>query len=781
MGNGESREGAGDAWRIAADSRDVPVCLEANQRLRWRPGDAEAVGYWESIGARPGFHLDCTAWGGPLAAGWYELRGRLDVEGDEVVLPSVFPRYVAESALTSAELTLPEPDASGRISALLMFFDAVQSLAFHPSVRPARFRMRDFSLRRVSRVRALQIMLRGRSTDSQSPGRVGRTLAWSRAAAGRGLKPATDKLYADYRRRMRPQGVSEYDVWTRMYDTFGPAELDAFAGRARALGECAPLISILVPVYDTPEPWLRRCLDSVLAQAYFNWELCVAEDASPAPHVAAVLDEYARRDPRIRVVRRERNGHISAASNTALAMARGEFIALLDHDDELRPHALLRMAETVVADPELALVYSDEDKIDAEGKRFDPNFKPDWNPDLLRSQNYVCHLAVVRTALAREVGGFREGFEGSQDHDLILRCSERIDARQIAHVPEILYHWRAVAGSTALGSNAKDYAAEAGARAVSEHLARVATGTTVVPANRPAGLYRVHWPLPGSAPKISLIVPTRDRVDLLRTCVESILARSTYPDFEVVVVDNQSRDAATLDYLRGLDTRERVRVLHFDAPFNYSAINNWAARQCDGALLGLINNDIEVITPEWLEEMAGFAVRPDVGAVGAMLYYPDNTIQHAGVVLGILGVAGHIDCGMPRGYEGHGRRALVAQNLSAVTGACLLVRREVFDEVGGLDEALPVAFNDIDFCLRILARGYRNVWTPFAELYHHESASRGKEDTVEKLNRFAAEVAFMQKRWGDALHEDPAYNPNLSLQSHNFRLAFPPRGRRWEE
>ncbi|MGH8189970.1 MAG: glycosyltransferase family 2 protein, partial [Rhodanobacteraceae bacterium] len=435
----------------------------------------------------------------------------------------------------------------------------------------------------------------------------------------------------------------------------------------------------------------------------------------------------------------------------------------------------------VVADPKLSLVYSDEDKLDADGRRFDPNFKPDWNPDLLRSQNYICHLTAIRTALARDVGGFRQGFEGSQDHDLILRCSEQIDARQIGHIPEILYHWRAIEGSAAAGRGAKGYAAAAGARAVAEHLARTQTAATVVNADRPPGLYRVRWPLPKPVPKISLVIPTRDRVDLLETCVESILAKSTYPDFELVVVDNQSRDTETMDYLRALRTRERVRVLGFDAPFNYSAINNWAARQCDGALLALVNNDIEVITPDWLEQMAGFAVRPDIGAVGAMLYYPDDTIQHAGVILGILGVAGHIDCGMPRGYEGHGRRALVAQNLSAVTGACLMVRRQVFDEVAGLDEQLPVSFNDIDFCLRVRTRGYRNVWTPFAELYHHESASRGRENTAEKLSRYAAEVAFMQERWGVALREDPAYNPNLSLQSHNFRLAFPPRRRGWDD
>ncbi|MGH8600837.1 MAG: glycosyltransferase family 2 protein [Burkholderiales bacterium] len=282
--------------------------------------------------------------------------------------------------------------------------------------------------------------------------------------------------------------------------------------------------------------------------------------------------------------------------------------------------------------------------------------------------------------------------------------------------------------------------------------------------------------MPQPVPRISLLIPTRNRVDLLRRCVESILAKTTYPDFELLVIDNQSDDGAAMDYLRRLATHERVRVLRYDKPFNYSAINNWAARECTGELLGLVNNDIEVISPDWLEEMAGFAVRPDTGVVGAMLYYPDDTIQHAGMLLGIHGVAGHAYAGMPRGYRGYMARALVAQEVSAVTGACLLVRREVYAAVGGLDERLPVEFNDVDFCLRVRQRGYRNVWTPFAELYHHESASRAIDDAAAKQARSAG-IACMLERWGEALREDPAYNPNLSLQSLNFELAFPPRGR----
>jgi GT2 family glycosyltransferase len=429
--------------------------------------------------------------------------------------------------------------------------------------------------------------------------------------------------------------------------------------------------------------------------------------------------------------------------------------------------------------PDAGLFYSDEDKIDADGRRFDPYFKPDWDPDLVLGQNYVCHFTMARTELVRALGGFRAGYEGSQDHDLVLRCAERLEPAQIVHVPRVLYHWRAIAGSSALARDAKDYASAAGAKAIAGHLDRKHPGAAVE--ELPHGHYRVRWPLPARLPMVSLVVPTRDKAELLRTCVEGILSRTTYPEFEIVVVDNQSSDPETLAYLAAIGRLGRVRVLRYDAPFNYSAINNWAVQRCDGDVIGLVNNDTEVITAGWLEEMVSQAVRPDVGAVGAMLYYPNDTIQHAGIVLGVHGVAAHAYAGRVRQYPGQCGRARVAQSVSAVTAACLLVRREVFAEVGGLDESLAVAFNDVDFCLRVAAAGYRNVWTPFAELYHHESATRGAEDSPAKLARFNREVDRMTARWGDLLRQDPYYNPNLTVTGDAFDLAFPPRKQRLDD
>jgi GT2 family glycosyltransferase len=773
----ELREEAGHRWRVRLAPRTPAIRVEAtaNDQLRWLSAIANG-GSWEVAGERPGFLLDLGDLGKPLAAGWYELRGRLEVEDGSIELPSVRLQYVRHSALRDVEFLLPGPDASGRVGTLLLFIEAVESLEFLPSICPARFRMHGFSLSRVSQLDALRAMLGG-PVATPWVERAKRLVAWAHLAKSRGLKRATDRLYADYRERMRPRGVSAYDLWVRKYDTIDSGSLDGFRQRARLLGNRGPLISVLLTVGDAPEPKLRHCLDSMLGQVWDRWELCVANSATSRAHrVAVVLDEYAARDSRVRVARDEHGGDTSGVRNVALGMARGEIMVLIDHEDVLRPHALLRMAEAAAADPDLAAVYSDDDKIDVEGKRFGPNFKPDWNPDLLRSRNYIGHPAAIRTALVREGGGFRVGFESEQDYDLLLRCIERVTSMQIRHIPEILCHRHVDDAQAASTREAGDRAASAGVRAVAEHLKRIGSAAAVVTGDLPPNLYRIRWPLPQPVPRVSLIVPSRDRASLLRTCVESILAKTTYPDFELVVVDNRSRDRAALEYLSELATRERVRVLRYDAPFNYSVINNWAARECTGELLGLVNNDIEVASPDWLEEMVGFAVRPEIGAVGAMLYYPDDTIQHAGMVLGIHGVAGHVYAGKPRGYRGYMARALLAQNLSAVTGACLIVRREVFDAVGGLDEKLPVEFNDVDFCLRVRDRGYRNAWTPFAELYHNESASREINGDSAKRARSGG-VELMQQRWGDFLRDDPAYNPNLSLQSLDSGLAFPPRAR----
>ncbi|MCD9005781.1 glycosyltransferase family 2 protein [Luteimonas sp. XNQY3] len=723
---------------------------------------------WRALDDDGGFLVEATQSGLPARAGWYRLSLQMQATSGALIAPALYPDYGGGCSQTDV-IHLPEPDAQGRIDCIVLFRRALHRMRFDPSVRTCTFDIRRMLLRQVGRPAALMGMLAKRSPDGRLDwtGSRRQAMRFTRMALANGLSSAVSALEA-------PQEVAgDYAAWVRRYDQLHRDDLQALAARVAALPR-TPCISLVVPVYNTPARWLRRCIESVREQAYPNWELCLANDASPAPHVSAILDAYAASDPRIRVVHRERNGHICEASNSALALANGEWTGLLDHDDELRPHALLRVVEAIVGNPTAKLLYSDEDKIDAAGQRFDPNFKPDWNPDLLRSQNYICHFTVIRTDLVRDVGGFIPGFEGSQDHDLFLRCTESLESREVHHIPEILYHWRAIEGSTALSRDSKDYAGLAGERAVRAHLARTGADADVTLLQH--GHYRVSWAVPTPAPAVSIIVPTRDRVALLRDCVESVLGKSTYPDFEIVVVDNQSSDPETLVYLADLEVRPRVRVIRYNAPFNYSAINNYAVAHCSGELVVLLNNDIEVIEPAWLEEMAGFALRPDVGAVGCMLLYPDWRIQHAGVVLGVQGVANHFYQHQRHGVPGHGARALVAQNLSAVTGACLMVRRSLYEEVGGLDEKLAVAFNDVDFCLRVREAGYRNVWTPFALHFHHESASRGVEDSPEKMARFKGEVERMRARWASVLDEDPAYNPNLTLDAVGCGLAFPPRG-----
>ncbi|MDN8010996.1 MULTISPECIES: glycosyltransferase family 2 protein [Burkholderia] len=567
-----------------------------------------------------------------------------------------------------------------------------------------------------------------------------------------------------------------YARWIAQYDTIDDAKRatlrTAVAGFARR-----PLISIVVPTYNSDIALLHEMIESVRAQIYPQWELCIADDASTIEAVRTTLADYASRDARIKVVLRDRNGHIAEASNSALACASGEYVALLDHDDILPEHALYMVVKAINEHPGARLFYSDEDKLTPDGRRIAPYFKSDWNPELFLTQNLFSHLGVYETALVREVGGFRKGFEGSQDHDLALRCIEKAGHSAVHHIPHILYHWRVVPGSTAASGAEKPYALTAGIRAVEEHLQRIGVEATVSQAASDIGLIRVRYAMPAPAPLVSIVIPTRDGVELLRQCVESIFTRSTYPNFEIIIVDNGSVKPETLAYFDSLNTRPNVRVLRDDRPFNFSALNNAAVSQSHGEYICLLNNDIEVITPEWLEEMVSLAARPGNGAIGACLWYPNDTLQHGGVMLGLGGVAGHIHARLPRGAFGYFGRAVSTQNLSVVTAACLLIRRSIYDEVHGLDEELAVAFNDVDFCIRVRNAGYRNVWTPYAELYHHESATRGSDLSPEKARRFAREIRFMEQRWGAALFNDPAYNPNLTLDAskHAFALADEPR------
>lgn len=551
-----------------------------------------------------------------------------------------------------------------------------------------------------------------------------------------------------------PTSEEDYRDWIARNE---PASRRGIAAVRRRIAKLRrrPLISILLPVHDTPERLLHAAIGSILDQIYETWELCIADNASSAPHVSKMLQDYAARDPRIKITRRDTRGEVAEATNAAAASASGEWIAAMEPDALLSPYALAELAFEIDRHPDAELIYSDEDRIDETGsRRFGPHFKPDFSRELFRSHNYLGHLAVHRTANIRAVGGWRTGFEGSQDYDLNLRIYERIDAAKIRHVAKVLYHARTPPDSTA---------ADAGLRALEQHVARTGLRARVEPAPRGA-YYRLRLEIPEPRPLVSLIVPTRDRLDLLRRCIDSVTERTTYDPYEIIVIDNGSVETETLAYLASLAARPRLRVLRDDRPFNYSALCNNGAAHAAGAIIGLINNDIEVISPDWLDEMVSWAVDPAVGCVGAKLYYPNDTIQHAGVVLRIADVATHAHINQPRSTLGDFGRAVVVGNYSAVTGACLVVRTSVFGEVGGFDENLPVALNDVDFCLRVRAAGYSNVWTPHAELYHHESLSRGKDASPEQRNRLLREVRYMRKTWRAVIEHDPFYTPGLVAQ-----------------
>lgn len=534
-----------------------------------------------------------------------------------------------------------------------------------------------------------------------------------------------------------------------------------------------PLFSVVIPTYNTDENYLRECLDSILNQRFNNVEICIADDNSTKQETIQVLREYDKKYENVKVVFRSQNGHICAATNSALRLASGKYIVLVDHDDVLAEDALFYVAQAISKHPDAKIIYSDEDKIDSKGHRYAPHFKSDWNYDLLLSQNYISHLGVYEHSTIKKIGGFRENaqVEGSQDYDLLLRCLPHVQDKEIVHIPRVLYHWRAIEGSTATSAGEKSYTTDAGIKALQNYFHLIGRDDVTVGQGKLANTYKVNWGIKHQ-PKVSLLIPTRDKKDITEVAVRSILDRTTYSNYEIIILDNGSVEPETLAFFENIQREsQKVKVLRYDYPFNYSAINNFGVKYTDGEIIGLVNNDVEVINPEWLTEMVSHAIRPEIGCVGAKLYYSNDSIQHAGVILGIQGVAGHSHKYFDRSATGYFSRLSIVQNVSAVTAACLLVRRSVYDAVDGLNEEdLKVAFNDVDFCLKVREAGFRNLWTPYAELYHYESISRGAEDNPEKIARFNKEIEYMKKRWGDLLSHDPYYSPNLTLRREDFSI-----------
>lgn len=540
----------------------------------------------------------------------------------------------------------------------------------------------------------------------------------------------------------------------------------------------SPKFSIVVPLYKTPEKYLLRLVESVKEQTYTNWELCLSDGSGMDSPIREILEKLHKEENRIRIISHNQQMQISENTNAAIEAASGEYIVFADHDDEILPHALFECAKALNKNRELEVLYSDEDKMTMDGhKFFQPHFKPDFNIDLLCTVNYICHLFVAKREVIERVGMLRSEFDGAQDYDFIFRCVESAGEKRIYHIPKILYHWRCHEDSTSENPESKLYAFDAGQRAVKAHYDRIGVPVEISKGEF-LGLYRTKF-LRATDPLISIIIPNKDHIDDLKRCMDSIEQKSTYQNYEFIIVENNSDQTETFEYYKQLEKESpNVHVVYWDGVFNYSAINNFGVRHAKGEYLLLLNNDTEIINEDCLEELLGYCTRSDVGAVGARLYYEDDTIQHAGVVIGFGGIAGHCFVQQKRGFTGYCHRIICAQDYSAVTAACMMVKRSAFEKVGGLSEEFQVAFNDIDFCMKLGKAGYHVVYNPYAELYHYESKSRGLEDTPEKVARFNREIAEFEKRWPEVLRDgDPYYNPNLTLDSQDFSLKRIKKGR----
>ena len=580
-------------------------------------------------------------------------------------------------------------------------------------------------------------------------------------------------------RYMKHYGPKEF--WIRLHERFEPEEVpyglwyrayipteETLETQRKQKFDYSPLISIAVPAYQTPVEFLRQMIESLIVQTYSNWELCIVNASPDNEEMQKVLAEYSAGDSRVRFCNLKENLGIAENTNRAFAMTKGEFVGLLDHDDLLAPNALYEIVKILQDHPQADALYTDEDKVTTElDEHFQPHLKPDFNLDLLRSNNYICHFFVVRKSIVEKAGGFRKEFDGAQDYDFIFRCTE--NAGEVLHVPEILYHWRTHKASTADNPASKMYAFEAGKRAIEAHLER--TGTEgEVSHTQDLGFYRVKYPVQGK-PLVSVIIPNKDEKETLQTCLEMLEKNTGYQNFEIIIVENNSTTDEIFRYYKELSGNRKIHLLRWGKEFNYSAINNFAVAHAKGEYLLFLNNDVKSINPDWLEEMLGVCQRPEVGGVGAKLIYPDNTIQHAGCVIGMGGIAGHMFVDMPADRTGYLHKASLLQDMSAVTAACLLMKKEVFEQAGGFTEELAVAFNDVDLCLKVRKNGYLIVYDPYVKLYHMESKTRGAEDSKEKVRRFQTEIEYMRCHWIDILKNgDPCYNKNLSLTKWNYSL-----------
>lgn len=725
------------------------------------------TGTWTSTGDDPQFSCEFPLI--DLHTGWYMIS--LDIECSNVFDTAKFYVNIGDGFLEDESIKIPYQ--SRKVCKRIVRFDRkALGIRFDPLSSTGQFTIRELTMSPITfkfaEKRMLTKLMRWNPANHEDTVAGTRQLLQHQADnSGQDYQDLLERKYSAL--FANPLRSYNYSKWIEQVEVPETPSLNNVVSIDS--GPRRPKMSVIMPTYNSDVALLNAAIESVVSQSYSNWQLCISDDGSDSAETRSAIQAWVDKDDRITAVFGQESSGIANNTNSALQLASGDFCIFLDHDDLLATHALYEVAKAVMDNPALKLVYSDEDKIDSTGARVDPHFKPDWNPDLLLSQNYICHLVALSRDVMQQIGGCRSGFEGAQDHDLLLRVMEVVTANEVRHIQKILYHWRMAEGSTSATASAKSYTTDSGVAAISDHLLRTESNATVEAGKYP-NTYRVRWGLPSNPPMVSIIIPTRDRLDILSQCIGSVLQRTNYPDYEIIIVDNESSEPATLEYFEQLKVRCNVRIYQYTGEFNYSAINNFAVEKAQGSVITLMNNDIEVIENEWLYEMVTHALRPEIGCVGAKLLYKNNMVQHAGVILGIGGVAGHGHKYFDAESAGYFSRLHLTQNMSAVTAACLTVEKRLYEEVQGLNEKdLKVAFNDVDFCLRVGSLGLRNVWTPYALLYHHESVSRGHENTQEKQHRFKQEALYMQQRWGEILESDPAYNRNLTLAREDFSLA----------
>jgi len=804
-------------------------------KVELKAGDEVAVinesnGEYKAVGYMPGFEMTFSP--DLPQGGWYYLEAALvrnNGSRDSSIRADIY-RENKES------ISIPIPtNLRGSVREVFFLPSNVSALHWLPTAAPGFFSQSPLLVHKITPLESgLRRMYRvifdlWRFRNRKSATRAGLT-GWG----------AISNLQDAYRRtatlRIKRLMGNDYSAFIALNDTLKEADLRAMRKQVPEL-PLRPVISLIMPVQAPIVEFFRESLDCVIGQIYPHWELLLAGDFSVDIQSHAIAHEYRSKNVQVKIISLKPGADLSATLNSALEQVQGQFVARINQHDLIPKHALFFLAREISKYPDAVLIYTDDDSIDDTNKRHDPRFKPDWNPDLFISYNYLANLTLYRTSRALALGGYRPDFEGAEDYDLSLRYLRDIPATKIRHIQRVLYHSRTTGQHLVLthsplrgegwgeGANTVDSSSakpspagegwvrgsqnkgrglfesphpspfdtaqdrllpegegahalkstvlerghhQSGKRALAAYFE--GSGAIVEDGLAP-GLYRIKHPLSAQPPRVSIIIPTRDRVDILKKCIDSIQQKTDYENWEMLVVDNQSVESDTHDYFKQIQGESRIKVICYEKPFNYSALNNFAVQYAQGEILALLNNDVEVIAEEWLSEMVSHAMRPEIGAVGAKLLYANGLVQHAGVIVGLGGVAGHAHKYLKADDHGYCHRAVVTQNLSAVTGACLVVRKSCYQEVGGLNEAdLAVAFNDIDFCLKLVVAGYRNIFTPYARLYHHESISRGHDDTPEKHVLFVQEFEYMKKTWGARLQEDPAYNPNLTSEFEDFSL-----------